>query len=253
MNRTALSLFSIICALLCINMRAQNPELIPLEKHAIRAFVNDLQCGRKELVAAAMHYPMQREYPLMPIMSEEEFIERYDEFIDDRFIESVKNAEWERIGWRGICCDSGILWGNIDENGEFYAYSYGLTPKGQHVWKEAVEKQRERLYSGLQEFKKPVVMFKTVNYIIRVDQIAEDAYRYASWGYGHDISSKPDLIINGGILMVDGSLHSESYSFTNGDYVYEIGQGDYTHNTDFELTVFKKGSLLMMQPGYLIY
>ena len=59
-------------------MFAQNAELSISEKHAIRAFVNDLQYERKELVAAAMHYPMERLYPLKPIIDEKEFIEHYD-------------------------------------------------------------------------------------------------------------------------------------------------------------------------------
>ena len=253
MKRIPRAILIITCALYCIRLSAQNPELSTSEKHAIRAFVNDLKYGRKELVAAAMHYPMEREYPLMPIMSEKEFIDHYEEFIDAPFIESVKSAEWKRIGWRGICCGSGILWGDVDDNGEFYAYSYWLNQKGQRVWKEAVERQRKKLYPGLKAFKEPVFMFKTAKYIIRVDLMTDDTYRYASWRQDNVISSKPDLIIYGGVLNVEGTLHEKYYSFTNGDYEYEIGPGSCSQNSDFELTVSKKGNILITQQGKLIY
>ena len=253
MKRILQLTYTIACLFLGHSMFAQNAELSISEKHAIRAFVNDLQYERKELVAAAMHYPMERLYPLKPIIDEKEFIEHYDEFIDTPFIESVKSSEWERIGWRGICCGNGIMWGNIDENGEFYTYSYRLTQKGKHVWREAVDKQRERLYQGLRSFEEPVFMFSTTKYTIRVDLMQDNTYRYASWNKGHDISTKPDLIITKGELNTEGSLHLEYYSFKNGDYEYEIGPGVRSDGYEYELTVSRKGNLLMSQQGNVYY
>ena len=253
MNKISCVIIIIVCLISGHSLLAQNTELSTSEKHAIRAFINDLQYGRKELVAAAVHYPMERLYPLKPIINAEEFLEHYDEFIDTPFTECVKSSEWTRIGWRGICCGSGILWGDIDDNGEFYVYSYELTQRGHYVWKEAVEKQREMLYQGLRVYEEPVLMFKTVKYTIRVDLMPNNTYRYASWSRGHDISSKPDLIISDGVLNVDGSLHLKYYVFKNGDYEYGIGPGNHSNGFDFELVVSKKGNELMSQQGNLYY
>lgn len=252
MKRIAHLIIAVASLFLEYGLFAQSAELSVLEKQAICTFVIDLQNGRKELVAAAIHYPMNRSYPLRPINNEKEFIEHYDEFVDTAFIESVKSSEWERIGWRGICCGSGILWGDIDDNGEFYVYSYWLTKKGQIVWKEAVEKQRQRLYQEIRLFEEPVLMFKTIKYTVRVDLMADNTYRYASWGQNHDISSKPDLILTDGVMNSEGSLHQEYYTFTNGEYEYEIRPGNCC-GFDYEITVSKNGRVLLRQQGNLYY
>ena len=96
-------------------------------------------------------------------------------------------------------------------------------------------------------------MFKTVKFIIRVDMMSDDSYRYASWSLGHDISSKPDLIVMGGAMTDDGSLHLEYYAFKNGDYEYEVGPGIRSQDYDYELMVSKKGEVLMTQQGNLYY
>jgi hypothetical protein len=253
MKRIIRAAVTFVCIISGVTLLAQNAELSNSERKAIRAFVNELQLGQKELVAAAVLYPMERSYPLKPIIDKEEFVEHYDEFIDDSFIESVKSSEWERIGWRGICCGTGILWGDIDENGKFYSFSYRLTRKGQQVWKDAVERQRDRLYPGLRVFEKPVFIFKTTRHTIRVDLMPDNSYRYASWNRGHDISAKPDLVITGGAMNNDGSLHLEYYLFRNGEYEYEIGPATDSQDSDFELIVSRKGEELMRQYGNLYY
>lgn len=81
--------------------------------------------------------------------------------------------------------------------------------------------------------------------------MSNDTYRYASWRLGHDISSTPDLIIMGGVLTVEGSLHLMYYTFKNGDYEYEVGPGIF--NSAYELTVSRNGNQLMTQQGDLYY
>lgn len=71
---------------------AQDSGLTTAESHAIRAFVNDIKYGRKELVAKAVSYPLDRKYPLEPIRSEDEFLLHYDEFIDTSVIDLLSNV-----------------------------------------------------------------------------------------------------------------------------------------------------------------
>lgn len=245
-------IISVLCLFYCSCLSAQNIGLTTAEKHAIRAYVNDLRYGRKELVAAALHYPMAREYPLTPIIDETEFLRHYDDFIDAPFISEIESAQWERIGWRGICCNSGFLWGDIDDNGEFYIHQYDLNEKGQSLLKESIEKQRNRLFPELQVFDRPVFMFKTIKFTIRVDLMPDGSYRYASWSSGRNISSKPDIIINNGIKEIEGSLPLINYLFTNGDYEYAVREY-HIDGHDFELSVSIKGNTLMIQYGDTIY
>lgn len=233
---------------------AQNSGLTTAELHAIRAFINDIKYGRKELVANAVSYPLDRKYPLEPIRSEDEFLLHYDEFIDASVIDILIDSEWDRYGWRGISCDSNVLWGDINKNGEFAVYSFQFTPKGELHWEESVESQRNRLHSSLQEFEAPEIMFKSGRYIIRIDRMSDDYYRYASWKDGKSISSRPDIIINGGTLDIQGSMHNECYSFRNGEYEYEVIYGGIWESGSFVLTVSKNNQVLMtLHEGEMIY
>lgn len=235
-------------------MFAQNPRLTTAESHAIRAFVNDVKNGRKELVAKAVSYPVDRKYPLEPIRSENEFLIHYDEFIDASVIDLLIDAEWDRYGWRGISCDSNILWGEIDENGEFSVYSFGLNSNGESRWKESVESQRIRLHSSLRDFDSPEIMFKSGRYTIRIDRMPDESYRYASWKDGKSISSRPDIIITGGTLDVQGTMHNKCYSFRNGEYEYQVIYGGFWESGAFALTVSKNSQVLLTQKdGEMIY
>ena len=170
MKRVKLLLFSLLFALCLFPSYAQDSELTPSENHAIRAFVNDMKYGRKELIAEAISYPLERRYPLEPIRSAEEFIAHYDEFIDSVLIDSLLNTSWERIGWRGITCiGQYAIWGEIRDDGEFGVYSFALNDKGQERWLECVEKQRGLLHSSLQDFDVPEYMIKAGKYIVRID------------------------------------------------------------------------------------
>ena len=236
------------------SLYAQDSGLTTAESHAIRAFVNDIKNGRKELVAKAVSYPLDRKYPLEPIRSEDEFLFHYDEFIDTSVINLLIDAEWDRYGWRGVSCDSNVLWGEIDENGEFTVYSFQLNSIGESRWEESVESQRNRLHPSLRDYETPEIMFKSGRYIIRIDRMPDESYRYASWKDGKSISSRPDIIITGGTLDVQGTIHNECYSFRNGDYEYQVIYGGFWESGAFVLTVSKNSKVLLtQQDGEMIY
>jgi hypothetical protein len=245
--------FIILAAVVLASANLCAQELTSSEKHAIRAFVNDLKYGRKELIAASVSYPLYRKYPLKPIESEGEFLVHYGEFIDKSFIESVEKGEWFRYGWRGIHCtyeNNGVIAGDIDDNGEFYVSWIGFNSVGENSWRDCVERQRKRLYPSLQDFSVPIMMFETIKYTIRIDMMPNETYRYVCWSRKKAISSKPDLIIYNGESWAEGSLHTTYYKFYNGDYSYTISPGN---QLDYSLTVSKNGIDLMTQEGHLIY
>ena len=244
---------SVMCLICGTSLSAQDSELTSSEKHAIRAFVNDVKYARKELVANAISYPLSRIYPLEPIRSAEEFIAHYDEFIDSSLIDSLVNTSWYRFGWRGITCNAHVqLWGVVGEDGEFRVYSFGLNDKGKERWQESVEKQRGLLHPSLREFDVPEYMIKAGKYIVRIDRMADETYRYASWSGSKSISSNPDLIIYGGTLEVIGTIHEYHYSFTNGEYEYQVvGGGPWEY--PFELCVLRGDKELLSREGELYY
>src|SRR5690606_40506133 len=60
------------------------------------------------------------------------------------------------------------------------------------------------------------------NYLIRIDELTNDNYRYASWKIGEKESSKPDIIIDNGKLKFEGSGGNHVIIFTNDEYTYKV-------------------------------
>jgi len=72
------------------------------------------------------------------------------------------------------------------------------------------------LHPSLRKFDKLSSMFKSGKYLIRVDQLQDGSYRYASWSGTEDMRKKPDIVIYNGEF--DELI--ACYTFTNGDYKY---------------------------------
>lgn len=237
---------------LCSN-RLFAQELSALEKHAIRSFVNDLQYGRKELVADAISYPIGRIYPLPPVEDEEEFIALYNEFFDDKLVDSISTGEWDRVGWRGIMCANGAIWGDIDDEGLFYVRSFNYKTKAEKDrCKAYIEEIRGRLYHQLRDFQTPELVIRTNKFTVRIDNMPDGSIRYASWSNNSPMTSKPDLVLSSGKHWTEGSMHVSYYEFTNGDYSYmisEYGNLDY----DYTLTVQHNGETILEEYGTVIY
>ena len=54
---------------------------------------------------------------------------------------------------------------------------------------------------------------KTDNYIIRIDTIGKNNYRYASWSIDKKTSEKPDLGLTKGKVVFEGSGGNHLYKF----------------------------------------
>lgn len=72
---------------------------------------------------------------------------------------------------------------------------------------------------------------QTDRYIIRIDQMTDGTYRYASWKKGRLMANKPDVVVLNGEFVPEGSGGNHSYVFKNGVYKYEceiiiIGEND---------------------------
>ena len=119
--------------------------------------------------------------------------------------------------------------------------------------KDLIAKEKENLHSSLKTFESPTYKIKTKNYLIRIDELANHKYRYASWKIGKKESSKPDLILDNGELKFQGSGGNHTITFDNNNYTYKIyrnrlGTRD---SPDITLTVEKDGKIILTQDGTL--
>ncbi len=87
--------------------------------------------------------------------------------------------------------------------------------------KELILADKKRIHENLREFERPVGVLRTKNHTIRIDNLGDNKYRYASWKNNKSMNNKPDLILTDGICNVDGSMGNHFYSFENGDYLYQ--------------------------------
>ena len=187
--------------------------------HVIAAF----KMQDKTAIAAHIRYPLKRQYPLPDIKNEAEFINRFDEVFDDELVAVIGssniNTDWDKVGWRGIMLNNGVVWVNTD--GKIIGIN-SHTAKEQAFAKRLIEQDKQSLHSSINTFEEPVLDWKTASYHIRVDDLGDHNYRYASWGINKKSSDKPDFVLLNGDIKFSGSGGNHSYTFKNGRYSYVL-------------------------------
>jgi hypothetical protein len=177
----------------------------------------------KTAIAAYIRYPLKRQYPLPDIKNEAEFINRFDEVFDDELVAAIGssniNTDWEKVGWRGIMLNNGVMW--VDTDGKIIAVNTQNT-KEQALAKSLIEDDKQSLHASINTFEKPVLNWKTANYHVRVDDLGEHNFRYAVWGINKKPSDKPDMVLLNGDITFEGSGGNHHYTFKNGRYSYVL-------------------------------
>lgn len=225
---------------------AMPQEYIPLVQGLIDAAkANDL-----EAIAKRVAYPLKREYPIPAIQNTQEMIARFDQVFDPNLLEQIAHskigADWQTMGWRGIMLGSGVVW--LDFDGKIIAINY-QTPVEAKLKAEFIAKQQRALHPSVSEFVSPALSWETAKFTIRVDDMGNSQYRYAAWAKGKSLSEKPDLVLNKGKLVFDGSGGNHSYQFRSGPYQYYcyvtvLGGSDSPLG---ELVVFKNDQEILTQ------
>lgn len=194
------------------------------EKRIVENFINIIKENNINKLSNLIAYPLNREYPLQKIVNKEGFIKYYDVIFDKNFISLIINSnfneDWRTVGWRGIMFDNGLLW--MDFNGKIYAINY-TSKKEQEIKNNLIKKDKENLYKELKDYQKMIGIYKTKKFIIRIDEIDSDNFRYSSWKVGSSLKSKPELVINNCKIRYDGSGGNHSYVCLNNDYIYVVG------------------------------
>lgn len=216
--------FKIICLFLTmhsINLVA-GQDLKPEYQKFIKAFIANVKNDKKEAIGAMISYPFKREYPIPIIKNKAEFIKRYNEIFDatlkSEIIKSDPAKDWSEVGWRGIMLNQGTIW--IDTDGKLTAINY--QSKFEKDFKnKIIASEKTKLHSSIAKFKTPECVLETSKFRIRIDDLGNGNYRYASWSIKKSISEKPDLVITNGKWLPDGTGGNHSFEFKKGQYVYE--------------------------------
>lgn len=177
----------------------------------------------KTAIAAHIRYPLKRQYPLPDIKNEAEFISCFDEVFDEELAAVIASSnidtDWDSVGWRGIMLNNGVMW--VDTEGKVIAVNTQNTTEQAHAEK-LIAQDKQSLHSSINTYQKPILDWKTANYRVRVDDLGEGNFRYASWDIDKSPSDKPDIVLINGEIKFSGSGGNHSYTFKNGRYSYVL-------------------------------
>lgn len=210
---------------LCIFLffTAQASALEQQYHDSVLSIINAFKDHDKAAIASHIRYPLKREYPIADIDSEAEFINRFEQIFDEKLVATIASSnidtDWAKVGWRGIMLGSGIVW--VDTEGKIIGINY-QTAKEQLLAQNLIAADKQMLHSSINSFVEPILDWQTAKYRIRVDDLGDNNYRYASWSIDKKPSDKPDIVIVNGDIKFEGSGGNHSYIFKNGRYSYVL-------------------------------
>lgn len=233
---------------------AQDDKLSQDKADKIQIVIHLFKTKNIKGISEITNYPLSREYPLTDIKNKQELIKRFNDVFDQSVIDEITNSkitDWSEVGWRGIMLHQGTMW--IDTDGKIIALNHqSETEKKQRL--KLISEQKESLHSTLKSFKNPQYKFKTKHYLIRIDELENGKYRYASWKNNQNESAKPDIILINGILEFSGSGGNHTITFKKGNFKYivyrfHIGASD---TPEISLSVEENNKEILNEDGQLL-
>lgn len=234
---------------------SEQNTLEPEEIDSIQKLIELFKKADIEGISNKISYPLDRDYPIPSISNKEEFIKRFHEVFDQKLIDNIAQShisQWTEVGWRGIMLDNGVVWMSF-QPGFISAINY-QSKREKNIQAELIRKDKEQLHATLRNFKSPVYKIQTEKFLIRIDELSENSYRYVSWKAGADEAIQPDLVLKNGLCEMQGSGGNHEFTFVNGIYTYKVrrnilGERD---SPDVTIQVEKRGEIIFIAPGSLI-
>ncbi|WP_421158894.1 hypothetical protein [Aeromonas dhakensis] len=230
---------------------AEEPLLAAEYQPLVQRVIDAAKARDQPALARQIKYPFKQEYPIPVINNSSEMVARFDEVFDEAILKRIASSragqDWQAMGWRGIMLGSGEVW--LDFDGKVTGINH-QTAQAAKRKAELVAKQKNDLYPGLREYKRPELMWLTEKFTIRIDELGDGRYRYASWAKGKALSDKPDLVLKNGTVRVEGTGGNHTFQFTSGPYRYEcavtvLGEQGMPPG---ELVVYQNEVAIMHQP-----
>ena len=187
-----------------------------------KKLIENVKNNNKEALGDLVVYPLKREYPIPDINNKSDFIKHFDEIFDaglkNEIIKSNPVKDWFDMGLRGVMLNHGIIW--LDVDGRLTAINY-QSKFETDLKNKLIASQKKELDPSIAFFQTPICILETAKFKIRIDNLGNNNYRFASWSIDKKMSEKPDLVINGGKLIVEGIGGNHQYEFKKDKYTYE--------------------------------
>lgn len=211
----------IVLLIFCSSFVAAQDLKIDYQK-LVKKFIENIKNDNKEAISDLVVYPLKREYPIPDIANKSDFVKRYSEIFDaalkNEIIKSSPVKSWTEMGLRGVMLNHGSIW--LDIEGRLTAVNYQSKSETE-LKNRLIAAQKKSLDPSIAFFQTPICILETSKFKIRIDNLGNNNYRYASWPIQKEMSEKPDLVINGGELVVEGIGGNHQYEFKKDNFVYE--------------------------------
>ena len=230
-------------------------DLKPEYQKFVKSYIANIKSNNKEGVATFISFPLGREYPIPAVKNKTDFIKRYDQIFDATLKKEIINSnpakDWSEMGWRGIMLGQGDIW--MDTTGKIITINYQSQAEIDFKNK-LISSEKGKLHPSIATFKAPVYVLETSKFRIRIDDLGNDNYRYASWSIKKPMSENPDLVITNGKWISDGSGGNSHFEFKKGTYLYEcyiivIGTSD---SPPAQLTISQNNKEILNQDAKIV-
>ncbi|MCG9794005.1 hypothetical protein [Flavobacterium algicola] len=246
---------TILVLLLIVSQSFFGQELKQEYQQKIAFFIDCVKNNKKSEIATMISYPFDREYPLPKIKSKKEFVDRYDEIFDATFkkliVQSNPKTDWSEVGWRGIMLNRGDMW--IDTDGRIITINYQSKIEAEKI-ADIIKLSKKEVHRSLSNFVKPICIIETSRFRIRIDELDNYQYRYSSWSINQPMTATPDLVLNNGEFIREGTGGNHRYSFKRGNYIYDcyISVLGTKNSAPATLTVYKNEKEILRQDAKLL-
>ena len=223
-------------AMLVLSISVGSAETAPNLTGLIEAF----KTGSHDEIVSHLVFPIQRRYPLSMIENAKFALDHFDEIFDSVLMARIANStavDWQQVGWRGWCLGAGDVW--VTMQGQISAINY-QTKQEAGEWQRLVDIERESLPADLRTFDFPISLWKTKNYVVRVDDVAGKA-RLAVWKIGDQ--TKPEIVLQAAAMANYGTIGTYTLEWEDGDLVYRVEENQAVEGKAPSFQIFKKDDL----------
>ena len=254
----------ILVPLIFFNSLASAEPLTKPQERSVEKIIAVIKTKDPHTISQVIDYPLKREIPLKDIANQTEFKKRFTEVFDEKLLRTIANSDlkqWQQFGWRGISLNDVGIWVNDvstdtdtqHKTAKIFAINYS-TQIEKKLRQKIIDEDKRKLHPSLQKFSAPELKLKTNDYLIRIDQLGKDQYRYAAWKGHQDQSKKPDLVLKNGKVEMGGSGGDHQFVFKNGAYHYIVHRSDIgtEEDTDAHLIVQKNEQDILNQSAQLV-
>lgn len=218
----------LFCLVLSSIVHAQATDSLPdwrlNQLHLLQQYVKNDNVLK---IAELIKYPISRPAPIPEIKDQASFILYYPILFDDILKDMLTQADFGPHNtidrYDGFGLGLGFLW--LDKNGQIIGINYS-SEKELELKSMLSNSLKSNIHPSVNTWKENIFVLESEKFLIRLDLLDYNNYRYISWSKPKVLSEEPDLILVDRDLKYHGTMGGVTYTFNNSNWKYIIDQVD---------------------------